>query len=102
MSHNYTLGDVLNALNLLEDNPHPYDYCEVARRTGKYGGEYRVWPKTQQEIAKDKERYLWFDLLPETSSADIVEKDLRPKFGDSKMELKRKTRMSTLASARPH
>lgn len=93
-SHGYTREEAINGLNIVEDNPYPYEYCDVARRTNEGITQFRVWPCTPQEIAKRKERFEWFDLLPEVEIPKPVVVDLAPKFGQPHVKTSQRRHIS--------
>jgi hypothetical protein len=99
-SHGYSREEAINGLNLMEDNPYPYDYCDVARRTEKGALQYRVWITPPEEIAKRKEREEWFDMLPDLPSptAKAVAVPSSPIFGDPTSGRLKKVRVPTVRS----
>lgn len=93
--HGYSKEDAINGLNLMDDNPYPYEYCEVARRLNDGATQFRVWPMTPYQIEKKKEQFEWFDMLPEVEPIKpIIIEDDKPVFGKPYVKTSKRRNLS--------
>ncbi len=94
-SNQYTEKEAAEATNLLEDNPYPYEYCRIAKRTAEGRMEFIAYEMTPEEIARKKDQFEWFDLLPEVKPPAPVVVDTRPQFGKPNVKTSKRRHIST-------